>query len=216
MIVAIDGGAASGKSAVGRRVAAELGLAFVDSGLMYRAVAYLAVEGGIGLDDRDALLALAAGADLQVHNRRIWVGNRELTEVVYSPSIAEMLPRVSALAPVREVLVERQRALAGSGVVMAGRDIGTDVFPKADHKFFLVAGLAERIRRREEQFRKRGEATDPAALEREVTERDRIDSERDASPLRAAADAVVIETDSLTLAEVVEGILSRVRGSRVG
>ena len=208
MIIAIDGGVASGKSAVGRRVAERLGLPFIDSGLMYRAIAALAAEEGIDQEDAPALARLAGRVKVRVEGRRVWADGRELTERVYDPELNPMLARVSKVAGVRVALVAQQRALARGGVVMAGRDIGTVVFPDAGFKFFLTAGLDERVRRRAAQFEARGEAVDAEAMRREVAERDRADSQRTVAPLRPADDAIIIETDDLDLEQTVEKVLS--------
>ena len=208
MIIAIDGGVASGKSAVGRRVAERLGLPFIDSGLMYRAIAALAADEGIDQEDAPALARLAGRVKVRVEGRRVWADGRELTERVYDPELNPMLARVSKVAGVRVALVAQQRALARGGVVMAGRDIGTVVFPDAGFKFFLTAGLDERVRRRAAQFEARGEAVDAEAMRREVAERDRADSQRTVAPLRPADDAIIIETDDLDLEQTVERVLS--------
>jgi cytidylate kinase len=210
MIVAIDGGAASGKSAVGRRVAEALGLPFVDSGLMYRAVTRLAAERGIDPGHADAVSELARSVDLRIDGERIWADGVELTNVIYETDQSDALPRVSAIPGVREALVAKQRRLGQGGVVMAGRDIGTVVFPDADHKFFLVASLDEKVRRRAAQYVRRGEHVDEEVMRREVEGRDRVDTQRAIAPLRPAADAIVIETDHLDVDQVVDLILRQV------
>jgi cytidylate kinase len=210
MIIAIDGGVASGKSAVGKRVAEALGLPFVDSGLMYRAVTKLAAERGIDPSDVDAVVALARKTQLRVDGERVWADGVELTEGIFDADHMDALPRVSAIPGVREALVEQQRRLGAGGVLMAGRDIGTVVFPDADHKFFLTASLEEKVRRRAAQYAKRGEVVDEEAMRREVEARDRVDTERTVAPLRPAADAIVIDTDHLTVDEVVDAILRRI------
>jgi cytidylate kinase len=216
VIVAIDGGVASGKSAVGRRVADTLGLPFIDSGLMYRAIAALAVEEGVDPNDGAALARLAGRVRLRVDGRRVWADGRELTERVYDPALNPMLARVSKTAGVRVALVAQQRALARGGVVMAGRDIGTVVFPDADFKFFLEASLDERVRRRSAQFQARGEPVDPDAMRTEVAERDRADSERTVAPLRPAEDAIIVDTDRLDLEQTVEKVLAAIGGRSGG
>ncbi len=182
MIIAIDGGVASGKSAVGRRVAEKLGLPFIDSGLMYRAITRLAATNGIDPRDSNAVTRLAETHSVRVEGERVWADGTELTEGIYE-----------------------------SGVVMAGRDIGTVVFPGADHKFFLVASLDEKVRRRAAQYERRGERIDGETMRKEVELRDRVDSERPVAPLRPADDAVIIDTDHLELDEVVERILREVQ-----
>jgi len=215
MIVAIDGGVASGKSAVGKRVADALGLPFIDSGLMYRAVTRLAAERGIDPHDADALTKLARSTHMKIEGERVWAGGHELTEGIYDTDFADALPLVSATPGVREALVEQQRAMAEHGVVMAGRDIGTVVFPNAEEKFFLVASLGEKVRRRAAQYERRGESIDEEAMRKEVELRDRVDSERAVAPLRPADDALVIDTDTLSLDEVVDTILTDI-GDTVG
>jgi CMP/dCMP kinase len=211
LIVAIDGGVASGKSAVGRRVAQALGLPFVDSGLMYRAVTRLAAERGIDAHDSEAVADIARSVNIQIDGERVWAGGVELTEGIYDADYADALPLVSAIPEVRHSLVEQQRRMGASGVVMAGRDIGTVVFPGADHKFFLTASLDEKVRRRASQFERRGERADQEAMRKEVEARDRVDMERAVAPLRPADDAVVIDTDHLDVEAVVDRILERVR-----
>jgi cytidylate kinase len=210
VIVAIDGGAASGKSAVGRRVAKALGLPFVDSGLMYRAVTKLAAERGIDPADSEAVTELARSVTLKIDGERIWADGDDLTEGIYDVDSANALPRISAIPGVREALVAQQRRLGRSGVVMAGRDIGTVVFLDADHKFFLMASLNERVRRRAAQFEKRGEQVDIEAMRKEVEERDRVDTQRAVAPLRPAPDATAIETDNLDVEQVVDLIVRHI------
>lgn len=212
MIVAIDGPAGSGKSAVGRRVAQALGLPFIDSGLMYRAIALLAQERGVDLTDGAALTRLAGSVRLRVADRRIAVNGDDYTERAYSPELSEAASLVAKVAGVRLALVAQQRALGRDGVVMAGRDIGTVVFPDTRHKFYLIASVEERARRRAAQIEARGEEADPEQLRREVEERDRRDSQRSVAPMRPADDAILIDTDRLALDGVVAEILRHIRG----
>ena len=212
MIATIDGGVASGKSGVGRRVAQRLGLPFIDSGLMYRAMTRLAIERGIDPHDDAAMTRLAESTKIRIDGERVWANGTELTRGIYDTDYADALPVVSAIAGVRRVLVEQQRDMARSGVVMAGRDIGTVVFPDADHKFFLVASLDEKVRRRAAQYERRGESVDEEAMRKEVELRDRIDSERPVAPLRPAPDAEIIDTDSLSQEKVVDRIVRKVQG----
>jgi cytidylate kinase len=211
MIVTIDGGVASGKSAVGRRVAERLGLPFIDSGLMYRAITRLAAMRGIDPHDSDAITRLADTTKIRIEGERVWADSSELTDGIYDTDYADALPVVSATAGVRKALVEQQRHMATDGVVMAGRDIGTVVFPDADHKFFLTASLDEKVRRRAAQYERRGERVDEEAMRKEVELRDRIDSERPIAPLRPADDAMIIDTDHLDVEQVVDRILDHVR-----
>jgi CMP/dCMP kinase len=212
VVIAVDGPAGAGKSAVGRRVAAALGLPFVDSGLFYRAVAWLAHEDGVAADDVPGLVASASRPDLRVEGGRVFAGDRELTDLVHRPEINQNLSPISQVPEVRAAINERQRRLvAGRGAVVAGRDIGTVVFPDTPYKFFLTASLPERVRRRLAQKAKRGEKADPDEMEREIAVRDVADSTRTIAPLRPAPDAVIVETDGLDVDEVVTRIVERVK-----
>jgi len=157
---------------------------------------------------------LAEAYQIRVEGERVWADGVELTEGIYDVDHADALPIVSAIRGVRQALVAQQRRMGEKGVVMAGRDIGTVVFPEADHKFFLVASLDEKVRRRAAQFERRGEAVDEKAMRREVQLRDRVDSERPVAPLKPAGDAVIIDTDNLDLDEVVSRIVEAVRSPR--
>ena len=210
MIVTIDGGVASGKSAVGKRVADVLGLPFIDSGLMYRAITRLGAERGIDPHDSAANTALAHSTRIRIEGERVWADGKELTEGIYDSDFADALPVISATPGVREALVAQQRQMGEHGVVMAGRDIGTVVFPGAEHKFFLTASLIEKVRRRAAQYERRGEPVDEEAMRKEVELRDRVDSERAVAPLRPAEDAVVINTDELSLDDVVDAIITEI------
>ena len=210
MIIAIDGGVASGKSAVGKRVAETLGLPFVDSGLMYRAITRLAAEQRINPHDSEAITRLAESTHVKIDGERVWANGVELTDGIYDADYAEALPLISAIPGVRSALVAQQRRLGDGGVVMAGRDIGTVVFPNAGFKFFLVASLDEKVRRRAAQYERRGERVDEEAMRKEVEERDRVDMQRAVAPLRPAPDAVVIDTDHLDVDQVVDLVLNHI------
>jgi cytidylate kinase len=211
VIIAIDGPVASGKSAVGRRVAEALGIAFVDSGLMYRAVGCLAVERGVPLDDAEALGALASSVKVTIDGACVRIGSEDYSDRLYRPEVSDAASRVAQAPGVRQAVVAQLRSQARGPVVMAGRDIGTVVLPDADYKFFLTAGSEERARRRSAQIQARGEQADPGRLRVEIEERDRRDSHREVAPMRPAEDAVIIETGGLDLAGVVEEVLRHIR-----
>jgi CMP/dCMP kinase len=215
VIVAIDGPAGSGKSAVGRRVAEALGLTFVDSGLLYRVVGTLALEEGIDLDDADALTRLARATAVRIDGRCVRVDGRDVTGQVYAPDLSEAASHVAQWPGVRQAVVAQLQAMGEGGVVMAGRDIGTVVFPGADLKFYLTASADERARRRAAQIAERGEEADPDRMRVEVEERDRRDAGRAVAPMRPAGDAVVLDTDGLDLAGVVAEVL-RHAGAQAG
>jgi CMP/dCMP kinase len=211
-VIAIDGPAGSGKSTVSRRLAQTLGLRYVDTGAMYRVVGVLADRRGIDFGDAAALAALCDGLDLRFEERpdglHVLANGADVTHDIRSAAAGQLASKVSVVGAVRERLVALQRAMgAGGGVVMEGRDIGTVVLPDATVKVFLVASATERARRRCADFAARGEAADPAQVTREIEERDRRDQSRAHSPLRAAADALVIDTTD----EGVEAVVARVR-----
>jgi cytidylate kinase len=210
VIVAIDGGVASGKSAVGKRVAEALGLPFVDSGLMYRAITRIAADRGLDPHDAEAITRLAESTEVKIDGERVWANGVELTDGIYDSDYADALPLISAIPGVRQALVAQQRGMGDAGVVMAGRDIGTVVFSAADYKFFLVASLDEKVRRRAAQYERRGERVDEEAMRKEVEERDRVDTQRAVAPLRPAPDAVVVDTDQLDVDQVVGLILEHI------
>jgi len=216
LVIAIDGPAGAGKSTAARALAARLGYAYVDSGAMYRAVGLVARERGIDPADGAALGAVVARLAITFRpgpeGQRVLLGGRDVTEAIRAPEAGEWASRVAAVQAVRARLVERQRGLgAEGGVVMDGRDVGTAVFPDADCKFFLTASVEERARRRQADVRAAGGADTLAATRQAVEERDRRDRERAHSPLRPAADAIVVDTSTLTPAEVVERLLATVR-----
>ena len=213
MIVAIDGPAGSGKSAVGRRLAEALDLNFVDSGLMYRAVGSLAVERGVDLRDAGALTRLAGATTVRIDGPCVSVDGTDVTGRVYAPDLSEAASQVAQVPGVRLAVVAQLRSMAGEGVVMAGRYIGTVVFPDAGHKFYLTASSAERARRRAAQIEQRGERADPDRLRVEVEERDRRDAGRAVAPMRPADDAIVLDTDGLDLPGVVAEVLRHVCGA---
>ena len=207
LIIAIDGPSGAGKGTVARKIAARLNYRHVDTGAMYRAVAWKALDEGLDLDDEDGLAALAARIHLVASNGRVSVDGHEATAAIRTPQIDAAAAAVARKPKVRAVLIRQQRELgAGGGVVMEGRDIGTVVFPAADVKLYLDASPEERARRR---------ALDPAhtagrgdAAVQEVATaleaRDRSDRTRTMSPLAVAADAVVIDTTGLSVDAVVE------------
>jgi len=215
-VITVDGPAGAGKSSASRTLARRLGFAHVDTGAMYRAVGVLARERGIAPDDPAALGQLVADLDIELagDGAQVLVGGRDLAEAIRRPEAGEWASRVSAQGVVRERLVALQRALGRAGdLVMEGRDIGTVVFPDAPVKFYLTADPAARARRRAGELRARGETVDEAALARELAERDRRDAGRAHSPLRAAPDAIVVDTTPLVLEAVVD-VMERVARER--
>ncbi|HOX45916.1 MAG TPA: (d)CMP kinase [Myxococcota bacterium] len=222
-VVAIDGPAGTGKSTVARRVAAGLGFTLVDTGAIYRCAALAAVRAGLALDDtpraRQALGELAAALRISFRpgpeGQRVFLGPDEVTLELRSPAMSQAASRVSALPEVRAALLALQRGLGqDGGVVLEGRDIGTVVFPDAEVKVFLTASAEVRARRRHAELLARGLQVSLEDTLREQAERDRRDEGRAVAPLKAAADAVVIDTGPLSLDEVVARVLALAREVR--
>jgi len=214
--IAIDGPSGAGKSTVAKRVASALGYAYIDSGAMYRAVAWNAVRNGIPVDDESAIVNLARETDIRFQTRemgqRVMVGEVDVSEAIRTPEVTQLSSPVSAIPGVRRVLVAQQQAMgADGGVVMEGRDIGTMVFPSADLKVFLTASEDERARRRWKERAARGEPGSVEEIMIEQRERDARDSSRADSPLRPANDSVLIESDGFSIDQVVERILQLAR-----
>ena len=217
VLVAIDGPAGSGKSSVAQAVAERLGFAKLDTGATYRAVALVALGEGVDPDDGTALAAIAGDVDLTATGV-FYRGERIPEEALRTPEVSAAASRVSAHAELREVLVERQRAAAreaqaAGGAVVEGRDIGTVVLPESGLKVFLLASPEERARRRALQT---GREEELGRIREAMRTRDRRDSEREASPLKPAPDAVVLDTTGLPLEEVVARIVELAREVREG
>jgi len=207
--VAIDGPAGAGKSTVARRVADRLGYVYIDTGAMYRALAWAVLDARVAPDDDAAVCALAAGLDVRLEGGGgVIVNDRDVAGEIRTPEISNLTSSLSALPCVRTRMVALQQAMARrGGVVMEGRDIGTVVLPDADVKVFLVASLAERVRRRGEELARAGAAPDPEALARDIAARDERDAARDVAPMVPAADAVLLNSGGLDIDAVVDKIL---------
>jgi cytidylate kinase len=219
--IAIDGPSASGKSTVGHLVAERLGYLFLDTGATYRALTWLALQQGVHLEDEQGLAALAAQVDMKLgppaagscERCTIWVDGEDRTSVLRRPEVEAGVSLVSRVPQVRRAMVAVQRRLAGRRrVVMAGRDIGTVVLPNADLKVYLDASPEERARRRQEEMAALGRPFTESDVRRRILRRDAIDSGREDSPLRAAEDAMVINTDGLNQEQVVEKVVALAEG----
>jgi cytidylate kinase len=212
----VDGPGGSGKSTVARALARRLGLRYLDTGAMYRALTWLALQRGIATDDADRLAELARTASLAIGTDpdapTVTIEDVDVAGPIRSPAVTAAVSAVSAVPAVREQLVALQRALiavaagSGAGIVVEGRDIGTVVAPDAPIKVFLTASASERARRRAHET-----AADAASIQRDLAHRDRLDSSRAASPLAQAPDAVVVDSTSMGIDEVVDMIVERCR-----
>ena len=213
--IAIDGPVAVGKTVVGRLLARRLGFRFLDTGVMYRAVTLAALERAVPLEDDAGLVRLAREIVIEVletdTGRDVLVDGVDVTGRLRAPDVDHGASVVSQVQGVREALVRKQRAMADAGRwVVVGRDIGTVVLPDAEVKIFLEASVEERARRRYQELSVKGGSVDPDVVRSELEERDRRDTHRAHSPLRAAPDACRVVTDGLTVEQVVEHILTLV------
>jgi pantoate ligase / CMP/dCMP kinase len=209
-IIAIDGPAGAGKSTVTKLVAARLGLLFLDTGAMYRAIAWLVLEAKIALDDEPNIARLVSQAKIELAGERVVVNDIDVTEGIRTQVVSSAVSPIAKLRVVRTELVKQQQVIgAQGGIVAEGRDMCTHVFPQAQVKIFLTASVAERARRRQQDLCERGQGeVSLAELERSIAERDTIDSTREISPLKQADDAVEIISDNLSIEAVVETIVA--------
>jgi len=213
--VAIDGPSASGKTVVSRALASRLGILYLDTGAMYRSVAYLALRNGLDLDNEPGLADLLAHHPLRIvadpaaaNGYRVLIDDLDVSDLLTRPDVTSAVSTVAAAPSVRAALVARQQAIASAEpVVMAGRDIGTVVLPDATYKFFLTASLPERAKRRQAELVASGVTVTEDEVATQLAERDRIDASRVASPLRAAADAVLIDSTDIAVEDVVARML---------
>ncbi|MBP6178026.1 MAG: (d)CMP kinase [Anaerolineales bacterium] len=215
-IIALDGPAASGKSTLGRSVADALGFLFFDTGVMYRAITWIALQHDMDLSNESAVVSLAQTAQIDIRppskndgrSCDVLIGDKDVTWDMRDGSVDANVSVVSAYAGVRKALSEQQRRIGLRGkVIMVGRDIGTVVLPEADLKIYLDASAEERARRRYDEIIARGEQANYDEILRKVIERDRIDSTRAVAPLRPAEDAVIIDSDKLTADQVLNRVM---------
>ncbi len=212
-IIAIDGPAGAGKSTVTRNIAKQLGLLYLDTGAMYRAVTWLVLESGIDLENEPAIAELVDQCQIelipQAGQLQVKINGHEVTEAIRTPEVTADVSAISAQRAVRQALVRQQQAYGRrGGLVAEGRDIGTNVFPDAELKIFLTASVEARAQRRQLEMQQKGkEEVNLAQLQEKIILRDQKDSNRAIAPLQKAVDAIEIQTDNLTIAEVTEQII---------
>ena len=211
IVVAIDGPAGAGKSTIAKLVAEKLGYAYIDTGAMYRSVAWKFLQTGKDFDE-DLISTLAKTMVIEFKPEasvnRVFVDGAEVTEAIRSTEVTANVSRVAAIGAVREAMVAQQRRMGESGgVLMDGRDIGTVVFPNAQLKIFLTASVEERALRRYKELMAKGQDVDLAQLKEDIASRDKQDSERAISPLRQAEDALLLDTSHMNIEQVTAKIL---------
>lgn len=215
LVVAIDGPAGAGKSTVAQLAAKELGYTYIDTGAMYRAVAWKVLQQGGKITDEKILAVIPdIDVDLSYENGKttVRVDGQDVTGEIRTPEVSHIVSQVAALGPVREKMVDLQRKMAErGGVLMDGRDIATNVLPGADVKIYLTASIAERANRRYKELREKGLAVNLADIERDIAARDKADMEREISPLVQAEDATLLDTTGMTIPEVVARIIGMCR-----
>ena len=214
--IAIDGPAGAGKSSVAKVLSKRLGCIYLDTGAMYRAVTWAAMEQQVAFDNTEAMTQLLDTLELNFKDedgvQRLYCNGIDVTEAIRTPEISANVSAVSMIPIVRESMTAQQRRIAqGADVLMDGRDIGTTVLPDAQYKFFLTASLQERARRRGLELEAKGQAVDYEQLEVDIALRDKKDSEREVSPLRQAEDAELIDTSYLSFDEVVELLYHKIK-----
>jgi CMP/dCMP kinase len=210
--IAIDGPAAAGKSTVAKIVAENLAYVYIDTGAMYRALTYKALREGVSLNDESDLIGLLNDTTIELFpgeaGQKVFIDGVEVTNEIRTAEVTNQVSYASVHELVRKEMVNRQQMFAkNGGVVMDGRDIGTHVLPEAEVKVFLLASVDERAQRRHAENLQKGFDSDLEQLKEEIAARDKIDSEREVAPLKKADDAVVIDTTSLSIADVVEKIM---------
>jgi cytidylate kinase len=215
-VVVLDGPAGAGKSTVAREVARRLGLPFLDTGAIYRAITFVMLRDGIPPLDSNELREALERFSVSFSGTRVFVGDEDVTGEIRTPDIDANVSPYSALPIVRESLFDIQRRQKENGLVAEGRDMGTVVFPDADLKIFLTASPEERARRRQEERIAKGENADFDEILSLVLERDRIDSTREAAPLKPADDAIILDSTGMPFEDVVNRVMERVPPMEAG
>lgn len=215
IVVAIDGPAGAGKSTIAKLTAEKLGYAYIDTGAMYRSVAWKFLQTGKPFNE-DFISNLAYNMIIdfkpEANVNHVFVDGAEVTADIRTPDVTGIVSRVAAIGAVREAMVAQQRRMGETGgVLMDGRDIGTVVFPKAQLKIFLTASVEERARRRYKEMIENGQKIELLQLQQEIAERDKQDSERAISPLRQADDAILLDTSNMNIQQVTEKIMQLVQ-----
>jgi len=217
MIIAIDGPAGAGKSTVAKLLSRKLGFLYIDTGAMYRALTLKAIESGVDITDTEKLVSLAEKTDIvlqyikETASLKVFLDGRDVSSEIRQPRITRIVSDIAKLKEIREILLDLQRKLGKeNNSVLDGRDIGTVVFPEADRKFYLDANSQERVMRRFKELRGLGEKVTVEDIEKDLSNRDTIDSTRAFAPLKQAQDAIYIDTTDMSIDEVVGEMLRNI------
>lgn len=215
MIITIDGPAGAGKSTVSKIVAKRLGYIYLDTGSLYRALAYKALKNRINVDDMEALDRLCSTISISLKNidgqMKVYVDGEDVGDRLRTEAIGLAASKISVFPVVRQRLLELQReAGAGGGVVTEGRDMGSVVFPDADYKFYLDADIEERIKRRHKELKNKGDSSEFHSIQKDMLTRDNQDSKREIAPLKPTTSSIIIDSTKMSIPEVVENIIRQV------
>jgi len=210
--IAIDGPAGAGKSSIAKAVAEKLGILYIDTGAMYRAVTLSIIRNHINLEDMESIKCLIEKIDIYIENNKIYLNGEDVTEEIRTQEVNKLVSPVSAVNCIRKKLVELQRKMASKdSVIMDGRDIGTNVLIDADIKIFLTASVDERARRRYTELKEKGYEVDYESIKQDIYIRDKRDSSRAVNPLKKAEDALLIDTTYISIEDVIDEILNIVK-----
>ena len=215
--IAIDGPAGAGKSTAAKEIASRLGLKYIDTGAMYRALTWKGILKGINFDQSREIESLTSNTVINVEkgaggSNLLYLDDIDVTAEIRDPAVNRKVSLVAKNSRVRDMMVSQQQEIASNGgVVMDGRDIGTNVLPGADFKFFITASLEERAKRRYLELKEQGHSTNLEEVQKDISLRDKIDTERELAPLVAAEDAILIDTTHLSVEEVIERMVKHVK-----
>ncbi|MDI3540854.1 MAG: CMP/dCMP kinase [Thermosediminibacterales bacterium] len=210
MNIAIDGPAGAGKSTIAKILAEKLGMNYIDTGAMYRAITLKAIENNIDFNDVSSLINLVNNTDIKISNSRIYLDSKDVTDKIRTPLVNQKVSKIAAISEIREKMICLQRELAENGnVIMDGRDIGTVVLPNASLKFFITATVEERAKRRFLELKAKGYDVNYDNIKKEILSRDEQDMKRKISPLKLAEDAIVIDTSNKEIEEIIQEILQQ-------
>jgi len=213
VIIAIDGTAGSGKSTLAEALSKKLGYTYIDTGAMYRAVAYKSIREHIGRDDKKAIVNIARKIDISIKKpHKIFLDGEDVSRKIRLPEVSALVSKIAAIEGVRKAMVKRQHSIAEKGsIIIEGRDIGTVVFPSADIKFFLLANAEQRAKRRYKELQGKKINSSLKDVQKNIKSRDRQDSTRRISPLKPASDAIIINTSALTIKEKNRLVLNYIK-----